>query len=768
MGDRFIKIRGADENNLKHINLDIPKEKITAFVGVSGSGKTSVVYDTIAAESMRQLYDTFPLYVRNRMPYYQAPQAEEITDLSAAIVVDQKRSTADVRSTVGTMTDISPLLRLLYARFSIHSAGVSGAYSFNDPSGMCPACSGLGKIVRFDLDRVLDREKSLNEGAILMSGFQVGSYQWQMYANSGRFDNDLPLKDYTEDQWEFFLHGKDCIVEIKNTTGKVWDKSYKLTYEGFLDRINRLYLKKEQGKKSGKKSEQKGSDRFTIDEVCPVCGGMRLKKESLESSIGGMNIWELGNMEIPDLIRFLSELHIPSAEPMIRRIIVRLSDIEEIGLGYLNLNRPGNTLSGGEAQRLKIVKHLGTGLVGITYIFDEPSSGLHPRDVSCLSQLIVRLKKRGNTVLVVENDRDIIRMADHIVEMGPGAGKNGGRVIFQGTSSAFRKEKTPVARWLNKPVILNTKPIRAKEWIRVEHANRNNLCDVTTAFPKHALTAVTGVAGSGKSSLACGDLLAQHKNGVHISQAPIGISIRSSVASYMGIMDEIRKGFAKANRKPASLFSFNSKGACPVCGGTGVVATEMAFLEPVTVTCEACGGKRYNHEALSCLWKGKTIAEVLDLTVTEALQFFTGTKILEKLKQLQDTGIDYLTLGQPTSTLSGGECQRLKLAAHLNRRMDLLVMDEPSTGLHGEDIDRLTALLKRLVSSGSTVIVVEHRPDIIAQADWVIDMGPEGGKNGGHVLFEGTPGDLIRCEKSYTGAYLKRLIENGRSSGVIK
>lgn len=759
MSGRFIKIRGADENNLKHINLDIPKEKITAFVGVSGSGKTSVVYDTIAAESMRQLYDTFPLYVRNRMPYYQAPQAEEITDLSAAIVVDQKRSPADVRSTVGTMTDISPLLRLLYARFSKHPAGTSGAYSFNDPSGMCPACSGLGKIVRFDLDRVLDREKSLNEGAILMPGFQIGSYQWQMYANSGHFDNDLPLKDYTEDQWNFFLHGKDCIVEIKNTTGKVWDKSYNLTYEGFLDRINRLYLKKEQGKKSEKKSEEK-SEKFTVDEVCPMCGGMRLKKESLESTIGGMNIWELGNMEIPDLIRFLSGLSIPSAESIVRRINVRLNDIEEVGLGYLNLNRPGNTLSGGEAQRLKIVKHLGTGLVGMTYIFDEPSSGLHPRDVRCLSRLIVRLKKRGNTVLVVENDRDIIRMADHIVEMGPGAGKNGGRVIFQGSPVLFCEAETPVARWLKTPVRLNTKPIRAKEWIRVEHANRNNLCDVTTAFPKYALTAVTGVAGSGKSSLACGDLLAQHKNGVHISQAPIGTSIRSSVASYMGIMDEIRKEFAKANRKPASLFSFNSKGACPVCGGTGVVTTEMAFLEPVTVTCEACGGRRYNAEALACTLKGKNIAEILDMTVTEALHFFTLSKILEKLKRLQDTGIDYLTLGQPTSTLSGGECQRLKLAAHLNGKMDLLVMDEPSTGLHGEDIDRLIALLKNLVSTGSTVIVVEHRPDIIAQADWVIDLGPEGGKNGGHVLFEGPPNDLICCEESYTGAYLKRLIEN--------
>lgn len=753
-GYNFIKIRGACENNLKQVSLDIKKGTITVLAGVSGSGKTSLAFDTIAAESMRQLYETFPLYVRNRMPFYRAPDAESIQNLTTAIVVDQKLYSGDVRSTVGTMTDISPLMRLLFSRFSENTAGTSNRYSFNDPEGMCPFCSGLGTKLRFNMDKVLDREKSLAQGAIRLSAFRPGSYQWQMYANSGHFDPDKPLKDYSREEWEYFLHGSGQIVRIHNVTGTVWGDSYNLTYEGLYDRINRLYLKK--GTRTVSKSIRKILNEFAEEEICPSCQGKRLNERALKSRIMGYSIWDMGQMEISDLKNCLQSFDNPRAQGLIRQISRRLSDIEEVGLEYLNLNRNSSSLSGGEAQRLKIVKHLGTGLTGITYIFDEPCAGLHPRDIIRVSRLLRRLKERGNTVIVVEHNRSAMEISDEIIELGPGAGRKGGNVLFQGSFPELLRESTPTAEWLRKKIPLNRNPIAPKSWIHLKNCCLNNLKQVSVDIPLHVFTAVTGVAGAGKTSLVCGELLRQYPDAVHISQGAIGTTIRSNPASYVGVMDDIRRLFAKASGKPASLFSFNSKGACPVCGGKGVVKTEMAYLEPVISTCELCGGARYNKEALSFRYRGKTIADVLKMTIAEALEFFPDSNIRDRLQTLADAGLDYLTLGQPTSSLSGGECQRIKLAAYLKRQNVVYVLDEPTSGLHGKDIGLLMRLMKGLVRKGNTVIVIDHKADVIAQADWIIDVGPEGGKNGGEIVFEGTVEELLQSGTSYTAEYLRK------------
>ena len=780
MMNEYICITGARENNLKNVDLEIRKGTITAFAGVSGSGKSSVVFDTIAAESMRQLYETFPLYVRNRMPYYPAAKVESIENLTPAVIIDQRPVTGDVRSTVGTMTEVSSVLRLLYSRFGTAACEAedpgddndssielpAGAFSFNDPAGMCPVCSGLGKTVRFDMDKVLDTSRSLNEEAIRMPGFQKDSYQWQMYANSGLFDNDKPLKDYSEEEWQEFLHGKDHIVDIMNNTGKVWDDSYKLTYEGLQDRIERLYLKK--AGQNVSKATANILKNFTREETCPACGGRRLNHQALERRILGYDIWEMGEVEITKLIEVLETAANPAtmdsaAIPLLERILQTLRRIRDIGLGYLNLNRISSTLSGGEAQRLKVVRNLGSGLTGMTYIFDEPSIGLHPKDISRLNDLLLQLKERGNTVIVVEHDRDVLRIADEIIEMGPGAGSRGGEKIFQGSFEELLGQTddrhTPTGKWLRAPIDINSEPCQPQGWLQLTDCSLHNLKGFDVRIPQKVLTAVTGLAGSGKSSLACGELICQIPNVTHISQAPVGSTSRSNPASYTGVLDEIRKIFAKESGENASLFSFNAKGACPVCGGRGVIETEMAFMDPITVTCDACEGTRYNRQALSYTIKGKNIAEVLNMTIAEAMEFFENKKIRSRLQMLIDVGLDYLTLGQPTSTLSGGECQRMKLAAHLKESGGIYVMDEPTTGLHGQDIKQLMKLLDRLVDNGNTVIVVEHDPDMIAHADWIIDLGPGGGSAGGEVLFEGTVTDLLNHKSSAPAECLRNEIK---------
>ena len=752
-----IIVSGACENNLKSVSLQIPKNKLVVFTGVSGSGKSSLVFDTIAAEAGRQLNETYPLYIRSRLPHYEPPKAALIDQLTPAIVIDQRPFLGDVRSTVGTMTDVAPLLRLLYSRCAHPQIGPSSAYSFNDPQGMCPTCSGLGKTIVFDHSKLFDTSKSLNQGAILFPGHQIGTYQWQLYANSGLLDPDKPLQDYTEQEWFDFLHGSGTTVDIQNTTGKVWDKSYKLTYEGFLDRITRLYLKRDLNTQN--KTSQRILRDFTAECPCPDCGGTRLNAAARSSLLHGRSITEACAMEIGDLIAFLSEIRDPVGAPVAEKVCRVLRSIEDMGLGYLSLDRPAPSLSGGEAQRLKMVRHLGSSLTGLTYIFDEPSTGLHPNDVERLARLLLQLRDRGNTVLVVEHDQTLIRMADEVVDMGPGAGRNGGTVIFQGPLEQLQTQDTPTGRALRKQLRLQDSVRPAHEFVTIRNAQLHNLKNVTARIPLHALTAVSGVAGSGKSSLVCGELLRQYPQAVHISQSPIGISARSTPGTYTGAMDEIRRLFAKENHVDAALFSSNSKGACPVCGGKGEVKTEMAFMDPVTIPCEACGGSRFCSEALSYRYRGKTILDVLNMTVEEAVSFFDQPKIQSKLRTLCSVGMGYMTLGQPTGTLSGGECQRIKLASRLGGTGCLYVLDEPTTGLHGQDVDQLMQLLQTMVDQGNTIVVVEHDLHVIAQADWVIDMGPEGGKHGGQILFEGPPGQLLNCSVSVTATYLRRSLE---------
>lgn len=754
----MILIAGAHENNLKHVNLKIPKGKLVVFTGVSGSGKSSLVFDTIAVEAMRQLNETFPLYVRNRLPRYETPKVELIDHLTTAIVIDQRPFSGSVRSTVGTMTDIAPLLRLLFSRCATPGAGASAAYSFNDPQGMCPACGGLGKTVQFDFNKILDSSKSLNEGAIRFPGHQVGTYQWMLYANSGLVDPDKPLNQYSEKEWEDLLHGSGVLVNIESQKGKgIWS-SYNLSYEGLKDRIDRLYLKRDLNSLS--KVNQKIIRDYTNEQACAECHGARLNSAALNSKLCGFNIAELGEMEISDLIPFLDAVDDCVGRPIARKIQNGLKGIEDMGLGYLNLNRPSNTLSGGESQRLKMVRHLGSSLVGLTYIFDEPSVGLHPKDVDRLNRLFLSLRDRGNSILVVEHDKDVVRIADEVIDMGPLAGKDGGQVVFQGPVEELLKRNTLTADFMKKKIPVNNRPRPAKDYLLIKDATLHNLRNLTVKIPKNILTAVSGVAGSGKSSLICGEFLNQYPEVIHISQAPVGTTSRSTPATYVGIMDGIRRLFAKSNGVSASLFSYNSEGACPVCNGKGVVMTDMAFMDPVTIPCEACRGTQYRDEVLQYRLKGANILDVLNLTVDEAVEFFEETKICNKLRTLQHVGMGYMTLGQPTNTLSGGECQRIKLASHLKSRGGIYAMDEPTTGLHGADVDILMKLINQLVDNGNTVIIVEHDLSVIKQSDWVIDLGPEGGKNGGLVIFEGTPEDLIQCKSSATAEYLRRDIDN--------
>lgn len=749
----FITITGARENNLKDVTLRIPKGRLTVFTGVSGSGKSSVVFDTIAVESQRQLNETFTWFVRNRLPKYERPHAEELADLSPAIVVDQRPIGGHSRSTVGTMTDIYSVLRVLFSRHGTPSAGPATAYSFNDPSGMCPECDGLGRTVRPDWHRILDPGRSLADGAVRFPPFAAGTWQGQAYTNSAELDPHKPVGRFTAAERDFLMRGRPGSKVTVTGSGGTWTTDY----EGLATRFERLYLKRDLSAMS-----QRTRDlvrEFLAEGTCPACEGARLNSAALATRINGRNIAECTRMQVTDLIAVLKDIADPVAGPIARAAVTALERVDAIGLGYLSLDRETSTLSGGEGQRLKTVRHLGSSLTGMTYIFDEPSVGLHPRDVGRLGDLLLRLRDKGNTVLVVEHDPDVIALADHVVDMGPAAGADGGRVVFEGTPGELAGSDTVTGRCLGRRTTLKEDVRPASGGLWVKGADRHNLRDVTVEFPTGVLTVVTGVAGSGKSTLVA-EFTAAHADAVVVDQSSIGISARSTPATYLGIMDTVRKIFARETGAEPGLFSFNSSGARGTCEGRGVIHTDLAFMDPVTTTCHDCEGRRFRDEVLRLTVDGNSIADVLEMTADQALGFFQDSGVRRRLRALRDVGLTYLTLGQPLSTLSGGERQRIKLATRLHRTGAVYVLDEPTTGLHMADVEGLVALLDRLVDSGNTVVVVEHNLDVVARADWVIDLGPDGGRDGGEILFEGTPRHLLEVEGSFTGEHLRRAVRS--------
>jgi excinuclease UvrABC ATPase subunit len=743
----FIELRGARENNLKDISLRIPKRQITIFTGVSGSGKSSVVFDTIATEAQRQLYENFSYFIRSFLPRFPQPEADAIENLSMAVIVDQKRLGGGSHSTVGTITDIFTLLRLLFSRVGKPHVGYSNAFSFNDPQGMCPECNGIGRKIGVASDDFVDLDKSLNEGAIQVpfwSDWETGAY-----ATSGFFDNDKKVRDFTPEEMDLLLRGKDRKYKLR-----IGDKSMNATYLGVIEKIEAYYVRRDV--KTLSERTQKKIEPYLRERPCPLCKGARLNQAALGSKIDGHNIAELASMEVGDLIAILRLMTDPVAEPIVAALVERLQAVVDIGLDYLSLDRETDTLSGGESQRIKMVKHLGSSLVDCMYILDEPSIGLHARDVHRLTELLEKLRDKGNTVIVVEHDPDVMRVADHLIDMGPEAGDAGGQVVFEGAFADLRHTDTLTGRYLDRSLPIKEDVRAPRGWLEIRDARVNNLKGVDVDIPTAVLTAITGVAGSGKSSLIDGVFLPQHPDAIVIDQSAVGTSTRSNPATYTGVMDDIRKAFATANKVDAGLFSFNSKGACENCKGSGVTYTELAFLDSVKLPCDVCEGRRFKDEVLEYKLDGRNVSEVLGLTVAHALDSFRQPEILRKLQAMSDVGLDYLTLGQPLSTLSGGECQRIKMASELHKKGNVYVLDEPTTGLHMSDTSHLLAMLDRLVDAGNSVIVIEHNLDVIRNADWVIDLGPEGGSRGGQVVFTGTPTDLLEAPGSLTADYLRR------------
>ena len=774
----FIRVIGARENNLKDITVEIPKRRLTVFTGVSGSGKSSLVFDTIAAESQRLINETYSSFVQGFMPTMARPDVDVLDGLTTAIIVDQERMGANVRSTVGTATDANTLLRILFSRLGKPHIGSPSAFAFNVPSvsgrgtitiergegkdrprvetyslvgGMCPRCEGMGSVSDIDLAQLYDDSKSLNEGAITVPGYKAGGWSVRLFSEAGILDPDKPINRYTKKELHDFLYKEPTKVKIVGTN---------MTYEGLVPRIQKSFLSKDLD--SLQPHIREFVERAATFTTCPECGGTRLSKGARSSKIEGVSIADVCAMQISDLAEWVRGLDEPSVAPLLTALQETLDSFVEIGLGYISLDRPSGTLSGGEAQRTKMIRHLGSPLTDVTYVFDEPTTGLHPHDIQRMNDLLLQLRDKGNTVLVVEHEPEAIEIADHVVDLGPGAGTAGGEVVFEGTVPELRSSGTLTGKHLDDRAALKPGFRASTERLEIRNANLHNLQDVDVDIPLGVLVVVTGVAGSGKSSLILGSIAAA-EGVVTVDQTDIRGSRRSNPATYTGMLDSIRKAFAKANGVKPALFSANSEGACPNCNGAGVIYTELGFMDTVATTCEVCEGKRFQADVLDYKLGGRDISEVLAMSVAEAEGFFADREsevpaahaILERLSAV---GLGYLSIGQPLTTLSGGERQRLKLAIHMAEKGGIYVLDEPTSGLHLADVEHLLGLLDQLVESGKSVIVIEHHQAVMAHADWIIDLGPGAGHDGGLVVFEGTPAELVADRSTLTGRHLAEYV----------
>ena len=747
MNQKYIRITNAFQNNLKHVSLDIPKHQITVVTGVSGSGKSSLVLDTVAAQSRRELNDTFPSFVQRYLPKYGRPHVGSIENLPPAIVIDQKKPAPNVRSTVGTYTDNYSLLRLLFSRVGKPFVGYSDSFSFNHPNGKCPRCDGLGEITELDIHKLVDFDKCLNDpGVIHYAAFEPGQWRWERYANSGLFDLNKKIKDYSPEELDLFLYAEP--MKLKNPPEN-WFKTAK--YEGLIHRMYRSVINSDEGKVHYKILEP-----MITTGVCPECHGSRLNQTILSCKINGKNIADITSMPFRDIINWLNGISDPIAEDIVNSLKARIQALINIGLDYLTLDRAMGSLSGGEAQRCKIAKYNNSSLSDLLYVLDEPSVGLHSHDIHRLSEAIVSLRDKGNTVLMVEHHKEMMEIADHIIDMGPEAGAQGGEVLFEGSYSELVDGNTLTGKLLRQNNGLKECPRQAKEWFNLEHLNFHNLNDVSVKLPKGLFTVIAGVAGSGKSSLMEAFAKQQGEEVTLISQKNIGISLRSTPATYLGVAEDIRKLYAKKTGQKMNMFSFNGEGACPVCQGKGVIISEMAFMDSIETVCEACGGLRYSDEALKYKVDGLNIAEAMDLTICQAMEQFKGTSIAEKLKPLSDVGLFYLHLNQALSTLSGGELQRIKLASYLGQKGQVLILDEPTDGLHLQDVQNIIALFDSIVADGNTVFLIEHNLEVLKAADYIVEIGPGGGAEGGNIIFSGTPKEMLSSPNSVTAPYLKK------------